>query len=446
MNGTGNDRGPLEDAYRQFKQGGANLVLPPGTCRVLQNGATGYALKFDSDVILNGNGNFRLLGDGTNNYALIYIKDGTNIKVDVRGILFDCGKATPSRPSDNADICLRIESSLNTINIEDCLFANYNEDGIYFNAAVTGVGGAIHDCRFTRGARSAVTVVKGQYLSINDNSINDVQLQPIVVQGASSTTTCRQISIDRNRIIGGGYDTYSSTDRAAIFVAHAPGATSAYMGEYTVRENVIKDFGATWPGSSGLFAFGIEVREVADALIQGNEVTGCVKGSGLFSYLSTRAAFVGNLSCSNDKGLWMNACTDYSETGNTCLNNTTKDRDYHGPDGATSFRNADGLSTVLARGSVSYSGGTPILNSSYNIASLSDLGVGDTQLNFARQPGSANYSVVATYRSHSGTSGLIESATHTTSSFRIVTFSGTSVSDQAYDFVVFGIPANTLEP
>jgi hypothetical protein len=446
LNGTTNDRGAIEAAYAQYKAGGAHIFLPPGTCRVDQSGSSGYALKFDGNVVLNGGGAFRLLGDGTNNYTLLYVKDGANIKIDIRGVSFDCGKGTPNRASDNADICVRIESSVISLNIEDCDFSNYNEDGVYFNATVSGAGGAIHHCRFSNGARSAVTVVKGQYLSVTHNTIVGIQLQPIVVQATNSTTVCRQISVDDNRIVGGGYDTNSNTDRAAIFVAHVAGASSTYMGEYSVRNNVIKNFGTAWPGGSGLFAFGIEVREATDTLVQGNEITGCTKGSGLFSYLSTRAAFVGNISCGNDKGLWMNACSDYTEMANTCLNNLSKDRDYHGPDGATVFRQADGLTAVLARGSISYSGGTPTLNSGYNIASITDLAAGDAQLNFTKQPGSANYSVVATYRSHSGTSGMIESASHTTSSFRVLTFNGTSLSDQNFDFVVYGIPANTTEP
>lgn len=450
LDGVTDDRTAITSAYAQFVQdGGANLILPAGTSYVSKNGSNVYALLFNDDVILDGGGAFALKGDGTNDYTLIYATGGTDVTIDVRGVRFDCAKASPDRPSDNNDICFRIQSSVDTVNIEDCDFENYNEDGIYFRADVTGAGGAIHRNRFKHGARSAVTLVKGQYVSIDHNEADDIQLVPFTVQAVDINTVCRQISVDYNRIIGGGYDQNANTDRAAIFIAHVTGATSANMGQYTCRGNVIKDFGATWTPGAGLYAFGIEVRECTDTLIQGNEVTGCTKGAGLFSYLSIRAAFIGNLCSGNDKGWWVNKCTDCSEIGNFCLGNVTYNYDYHGPDGATTFLQADGLSMLLGRGSVAYTAGTPafIAGDLFNFTSITDLGVGDAQLNFTRDASNANYTINATFRSHSGTSGLIQSASKATNHFRIVTLSAGVASDENFDVEVRGTgPLVNLPP
>lgn len=444
IDGSTDDRTAIQAAYDQFKQGGPAPILPAGVSYVSKNGSNTYALLFDDDAILDGGGHFTLKGDGVNNYNLIKIINGTNIKIDIRGIFFDCGKSSPSRPSDNEDICVRIESSVDTLNIEDCDFKNYNEDGVYFRASVTGAGGRIHHNRFRNGARSAVTLSQGQYVSIDNNDIKDILLQPVNVQATDINTVCRQISVDRNRIISGGTDTNSAGDRAAIFMAHVDGAASSVMGQYACRGNVIKDFASAYGGAA--FGFGIEIREVTDAIIEGNEVTGCLD-AGLFSYLTTRAAFIGNLSCGNDKGLWMNKCTDYSDIGNTCANNTTADRDYHGPDGATTYLQADGLMQIIARGSVTFNAGTPSLSDSFGISSLTDLGTGDTKFTFSRTVDHTTYSVIATPRSVASNNCFIESATHNGTDFRIVTtLSGGAASDEFYDFIVVARANSTTVP
>jgi len=144
----------------------------------------------------------------------------------------------------------------------------------------------------------------------------------------------------------------------------------------------------------------------------------------------------------------MNDCDDYSDVGNTCIGNTV-DRDYNGPDGLNDFTQADGLNFMLGRSGVSIIAGNPQLNGGHynlSIARHSGSPAGDFDFTFINPAGDANYSVIATYRGHSGTSGFIQSSGHTTTGFRLLTYSGTSLSDQNFDVLVIGPAENTTVP
>jgi hypothetical protein len=274
------------------------------------------------------------------------------------------------------------------------------------------------------------------------------------VQAVDITTLCRGFSVDYNRIIGGGTDLNNGSDRAAIYIGHLAGAAAAVMGGYTCRGNVIKDYGATYTG--GLRALGVEIRECDDILVSGNEVTGVIsapgktgvtgENAGLYAYLARRVTFVANLSNANDKGWWVNSCTDVTESDNTCIGNLIYNRDYHGPDGASTFLVADGLNACLARGNVS-NAGTPSLNESFNVTSLTDLGVGDTRINFSRNTGAAgNYTINQGFRSFSGTAGTITAASPSTSTCRILTFKAGAAADENFTFEIVGPMEGTNLP
>lgn len=448
--GIKDDRPAFERAYAQFKSSGARMVVPSGTSYLSKSGANTYALKFDSDVYLVSEGRTTLRTDD-DNYNHILIKDGTDVDIYIKGINFDHGSASAVAESTD-HICLRIESSINTIRVEDCDLTGFLADGIYLRATVNGPGGYFKNITSSTGGagRSLVTIAKGEKVKFIDCSAFDIGLQGFVTAPTDNTTVCRNIDFINCAVYGGGnYDAspYSTTDRAGFFISGVSGASETLQSNIRVIDCRTHDFGTSAAATVPL-CLGIETREIVRPIVINFFAIGMTRGTddpGLYSYLTTGAVYKGCTAIGCDKGIWMNNCGEYTEEANTCINNTT-DRDYNGPDGATNFIKADGLVTILARGSVSFSGGSPILNSDWNLASPTDLGTGDTQFTFSNAVGSANYSVIAMYRSHSGTSGFIQSASHTTTTFRILTYSGTSLSDQPFDFVVIGVPANTTEP
>lgn len=444
-------RPAFERAYTQFKAGGATIVAPAGQLYLSKSGANTYALKFDGNVHMVSEGRTKLLADdGAYNHILI--KDGTDVDIVMKGFDFDHGSASVS--ADSSDhICVRIESSINTIVVEDCTLTGFLADGFYIRADVTGRGGYFKNVTSSTGGagRSLVTIAQGEKLRFIDCTATDIGLQGFVTAPTNNTTVCRNIDFINCEVVGGGnYSTspYNNVDRAGFFLSGSSGASATVQSNIRAINCRVQDFGNSAGGAVPL-VLGVETREITRPVVIGMLATNVGRGSsdtGLYSYLTTGAVYQGNYAALNGKGLWMNACGEYTDEGNTCINNTTKNRDYNGPDGATNFIKADGLITVLARGSVSFSAGAPVVNSSQNLSGATDLGTGDTRWTFSNQPGSANYSVIATFRSFSGTSGLIQSASHSTASFRIVTFTAGAAADEAYDFVVLGVPASTTEP
>ncbi|MCE5292917.1 MAG: right-handed parallel beta-helix repeat-containing protein [Nocardiaceae bacterium] len=444
VDGVTDDRAAIMHAYNQFKvAGGAIPILPEGTSFVSQNGATGYALQLDGDVILDGKGKFGLIGSAGTAYTLIYANTGTNVNIDVRGIDFNGAKTVTVSESSN-DIGFRVGSSVNTIRFSGNTLRNFKCDGFYFGAAVNGAGGTIEDNTFSNIGRDGVTVVQGRWLKILNNRFFTNLLQPVTVIPPNNSTMCRDIHVIGNRIVGGGTDTFSTTDRFGIFMSHKTGATSTNMGGFVCADNTIEDFAVGYVGPAPLRG-GIEIRECKGAIVKGNNVRGCTGGPGLYAYLCDAISITGNLALSNDKGLWTNACTRVSESANICLDNVTANFDHNGPDGDSTFSRSDSQCTILARGSVSISAGTPALNAGFNVTIDADVGTGDTRFTLTVPAGDADYSVIPAFRSGPA-AGTIQSSNHTTSQFRIQTFAGGSPADHNYDFIVVGIPTGTVEP
>lgn len=442
IDGSTDDRPAIMRAYSQWKSGGARIYCPPGTSFISQDGANAWSLLFDDDVYVVGEGFTLLASDSAYNHIRF---NGTNINVFMRGITFDHG-ASSITPASTDHICLRFEGSVNTIRLEDLDLQNYHADGIYFRSDVNGPGGYIENVTSNDGGRSLITIAKGEKLKIRNCTANDIGLQGFVTAPTDNTTICRNIDfIDCNVLGGGNYGgSFSTTDRAGFFISGVSGASASIQSGIRVINGRAYDYGNSAPGTVPL-AMGIETREIFGPVVDGFIARSC-RDVGVYSYLTDGAVYSNNHCTGNIRGLWMNACTRYSEYSNTCLDNSTANRDYNGPDGDSPFVNADGMWLVIGRGSVSFSGGTPSLNSAYNVTIDSDLGVGDVRFAFITQPGDADYSVVACFRSHSGTSGLIQSASHSTSTFRVVTFNAGAAADESYDFVVLGIPTLTTEP
>jgi hypothetical protein len=444
IDGATDDRPAIMNAYEQFKSSGAPITAPAGTSYVSKDGANAYALLFDGDVSIDGQGKFTLVGDD-DAYNLIRIEGGTNVDIVLKGIKFDHGATSPDAAATD-HICVRIESSINTIRIEDLDMVDYEGDGIYLRADVNGPGGYIKNVTASNAGRSVVTIAKGERIRVIDCVGVDIGLQAFQTAPAADTTVLRNIDFINCSVFGGGDfgGAFDTTDRAGFFIKGVSGAAVDVQGSIRVIDCRAYDYGNDAPGTVPL-AMGIEVREIFGTVVQNFNAQYC-RDVGIYSYLNDATTVRGCFSANNDIGLWMNDCTRYTEESNTCIDNTTANRNYSGPDGDTTYLNASGLNTVLARGSVSFSGGTPSLNSAYNVSIDSDLGVGDVRFAFDVDPADADYTVIATFRSNSGTSGLIQSASHTTTTFRVVTLTAGVAADEAYDFIVIGVPTLTTEP
>lgn len=450
--GITDDRAAIMRAYAVYKAGGARPRIRPAAgstaCLVLRDGANDWGLLLDSNADFE---DLSIIGDGTNNYSLVYLNGGTNIRARFKKCRFDGGKTSPTRAAATNDIGIRFGSSIDWVEIDDCDFLNLVEDGVYFNVTVSGAGGQVHNSRFTNIYRSAVTVVAGRRLQIHHNVANAIKLQPFNINATNNSTILRDIAVEDNLILDGGdaNGVNDVIDRAAILLNGKTGASVANQQNLNARRNTIINYGDAYAGS--MLVLGIETREITDTHVQENFVTGSTPtagtGWGLYSYLTTRAVYEGNKATLCDIGLRMNACTDYSDIGNTCFGNTVN-KNYNGPDGATIFLRADGLNEVLAAGSVSFSGGNPSLNGGrFNCVVGADLGVGDTRFDFVTQANTTgNYRVIPQFRSATGTSGRIVSASHTQTGFRIVTLTAGVAADEAFDFEVRGCFTGTVEP
>lgn len=430
VDGVTDDRAAIMKAYAAFKQGNP----PPfwnGTCLVLQSSTVGRALDFDTDVVLYGQGNMTLKGDGVNNYSLLYCSGSG--RVDIQGVIFDGGKNAPitSGGGTNIDILLRVQGgTYTTVNVQNCTFRNYNGSGIYSHAAYNSGGAKYHHNSFYNGAGYAISLDRGQYVEITDNIITGILLQPINVATNDNVTTMRAVTIARNTIIGGGTAT-DAVDRAGIFLSHKLGAAAAVMGQYVVADNVIKDFGVGYGG--GALVLGIETREATDVLVTGNMVTGInlANGIGLYSFQTTRASYIGNQSSGNNVGLNMNQCTDYTEKGNLCFGNTTWDRDYHGPTAASTFVEAEGLRTVFVWGVVSIAAGVATLSQGYNVASVSRTALGVVQITLSTAMDHTNYDIQTSTRA----TGQSSSSTYAASTFNVnLTDSAGAPADVNFNF------------
>tara|TARA_R100000908_G_scaffold62962_1_gene42891 strand:- start:55 stop:495 length:441 start_codon:yes stop_codon:yes gene_type:complete len=83
--------------------------------------------------------------------------------------------------------------------------------------------------------------------------------------------------------------------------------------------------------------------------------------------------------------------------------------------------------------------GTPSIPSSFNVASLTDNGTGDTTINFTTNLGDTNYTVGVSSTTQSNNSGKSDNLTDTAvDSFRWVYFENGSAVDARYRAIVFG--------
>lgn len=94
-----------------------------------------------------------------------------------------------------------------------------------------------------------------------------------------------------------------------------------------------------------------------------------------------------------------------------------------------------GLDKRFATAWVNFNGtGTVAIRSTYNVASLTDNGVGDYTMNFATPMANANYVFGGISRSNATTGGVINlrlSDIKTTTAFQIITVSGSTVTDSS---------------
>ena len=448
VDGVTDDRDAIMTAYGVFRNGGHAPILPPGSSYVSRDGANAWALLFDDDVIFDGGGKFTLIADD-DDYNIIRCEGGADVDVLIRGIRFDHGAATPAAAATD-HTCVRMESSYNTARLENLDFMDYEADGIYFRADVNGPGVVIKKCTAKNAGRSLLTIAKGENITVERCDAINVGLQAFQTAPAANTTVLRNIDFVGCTVRGGGDygGAFATTDRAAFYIGGVSGADPDVQGGVRVIDCRATDYGNAAPGTVPL-AMGIETREIFAPVVQNFFARGC-RDAGLYSYLTDSAVYRGCHSTGNDKGLWMNDCTNYTEENNTCRGNTTKDRDYNGPDGATTYLAAEGMGKILARGSVSYlgGGGAPSLNSKFN-ASIARRGAapaGDFDITFSEPAGNANYSVIATFRGHTAAvGGLIHSASHLVTGFRLQTYNAGSLSDQTFDFIVIGVPDSTTE-
>ncbi len=445
-------RPAFERAYTQFKAGGAPIMAPAGNLYLSKSGANTYALKFDGNVHMVSEGRTTLLADD-DAYNHILIDDGTDVDIVMKGFDFDHGSSSITAESTD-HICVRIESSINTIHVEDCALGGFLADGFYIRADVTGRGGYFKNVTSSTGGagRSLVYIAQGEKIRFIDCTATDIGLQGFVTAPTDNATVCRNIDFINCEVYGGGnYSTspYHNVDRAGFYGGGVTGASATIQSNIRFINCRVHDYGNTAGGSVPL-VLGIETRETTRPIVSGMIATNVGRGgsdTGLYSFLTTGAVYRGCVSTGNGKGIWMNACGEYTEEANTCIGNTT-DRDYNGPDGVTNFIKADGRTTVLAWANVSFSGGAPIINASWNLSTTAtDLGTGDTRFTFSNDAGnSGDYAAVAMYRSHSGTSGFIQSASQTTTTFRVLTYSALVASDQNFNVFVMGYPDKSVEP
>jgi hypothetical protein len=421
---------------------------------VSKSGANTYALKFDCDVHMVSEGRTKLLADD-DDYNHILIDDGTDVDIVMKGFDFDHGSSSITAESTD-HICVRIESSINTIRVEDCTLAGFLADGFYIRADVTGRGGYFKNVTSSTGGagRSLVYIAKGEKLRFIDCTATDIGLQGFVTAPTDNATVCRNIDFINCEVYGGGnYSTspYHNVDRAGFFLGGETGASATDQSNIRAINCRVHDYGND-AGVDVPLVLGVESRELTRPIVIGMVTTNVGRGgddTGLYSYLTDGAVYKVCVSTGNGKGLWMNDCDNYSDVGNTCIGNTTKDRDYNGPDGLNDFIQADGLNFMLGRTGVSYSGGSPQMNGGHynlNIARHAGSPAGDLDFTFINPAGDANYCVIATYRGHSGTSGFIQSSGHSTSGFRLLTYSGTTLSDQNFDMIVIGPAESTTVP
>lgn len=454
VDGTSDDRPAFEKAYAQFKAGGAPIIAPSGTSYLSKAGANTYALKFDGNVHMVSEGKTTLLTDD-DDYNHILIDDGTDVDIFIKGFKFDHGSSSVTAESTD-HICVRIESSINTIRVEDVDCTGFLADAFYIRADVTGSGGYFKNVTSSTGGagRSLVTVAKGEKLRFIDCYAIDIGLQAFVTAPVDNSTVCRNIDFINCAAYGGGnysVTPFHNVDRAAFFGGGETGASADDQSNIRFINCRVHDYGNS-AGEDVPLVLGIETREAIRPIVVGMIATNVGRGgddTGLYSYLTTGAVYQGCISSGNGKGLWMNDCDDYSDIGNNCIGNTV-DRDYNGPDGLNNYIQADGLNFVLGRAGVSFSGGSVQLNAGHFNLSIARRGAapaGDFDVTFLNPAGDANYSVLATFRGHTAAGGgLIQSASHTTTGFRFQTYSGGSLSDQACDILVIGPAELTTVP
>ncbi len=444
--GTTDMRAAFDAAYLVFKNGGT----PPwgvGTYRLNKNGANVYALRWDSDVVLNGHGAMTLVGDGAQEYTLLYITGGSNVHVDVSGTTFD-GALTGYTPAATNSIGIRQGSSVDRYNVANCHFTRFSSAAVYFAAQVPGKGGFIRDCTLDDIGHSGIGLAFGEKLTLSKVIAKNVQLQPFNLSTNNVTDILRNIDVVDCHVFGGGDygGAFATTDRAAYAVIGRPTAASTDQGNIRLVNCSTHDYGLSAPGTVPL-VLGVETRDIYRPLVTGHLSTG-VRNIGLYSYRTVNALFQGCVATGNDVGLAMNNCTDYAEIGNSCYGNTTADRDYFGTDAPSTYLQADGLNTVLARGSVTFPAGVPTLaNAEWNVTVDADVGTGHTRFAFINDASAnARYSVEVTLSGSSAATGTYRTNTHTATTFNIETFTAGVAADEPYDFVVIGLPANTVEP
>jgi|TARA_R100001460_G_C3520360_1_gene172494 hypothetical protein len=83
--------------------------------------------------------------------------------------------------------------------------------------------------------------------------------------------------------------------------------------------------------------------------------------------------------------------------------------------------------------------GTPAIEGSFNAASITDNGTGDTTINFTTNLGDTHYAVATSSVTQSNNNGKSDNLTDTAvDSFRLVYFENGSATDARYRAIVFG--------